>query len=70
MENNQNSSEEKKGFSQDAEQNEAVKKGLDNWNDRLDNNLEPEDHNDVDADERAKNYTDKFRDQKDSDPVE
>ncbi len=34
--------------------------GLDNWNDRLDENLEPETHNDVDADEKAKDFSEKY----------
>ncbi|WP_231426115.1 hypothetical protein [Pedobacter sp. Leaf250] len=34
--------------------------GIDNWNDRLDENLEPEDHNDTVADDKAKNYSEKL----------
>ncbi|RZK73663.1 MAG: hypothetical protein EOO92_18155 [Pedobacter sp.] len=32
------------------------KTGLDEWNDRLDNNLEPEKQGDISADENAENY--------------
>jgi len=35
-------------------------KGLNDWNDRLDENLEPEDHNDSDADEKAKDFSAKY----------
>ncbi|WP_293787011.1 hypothetical protein [uncultured Pedobacter sp.] len=35
-------------------------KGLDNWNERLDENLEPEAHNDIDADEKAKDFSEKY----------
>lgn len=34
--------------------------GLDNWNKRLDENLEPKDHNDEIADEKAKNFSEQF----------
>lgn len=34
--------------------------GLDNWNDRLDENLEPEAGNDVAADEKAKDFSEKY----------
>ncbi|MFF5380679.1 hypothetical protein [Pedobacter suwonensis] len=34
--------------------------GLDNWNDRLEDNLEPEAHNDVEADEKAKDFSEKY----------
>ncbi|SER44639.1 hypothetical protein [Pedobacter rhizosphaerae] len=70
MENTPKGPAGKKTFSPEGNDEQSVKKGLDNWNDRLDNNLEPEDHNDVSADERAKEYTDKFRDQKKSDPLD
>ncbi|WP_316803005.1 hypothetical protein [Pedobacter nototheniae] len=33
---------------------------LDRWNDRLDENLEPENHSDVLADEKAKDFSEKF----------
>ena len=35
-------------------------KGLDDWNDRLDENLEPDDRNDTAADSKAKEYSEKF----------
>jgi len=35
-------------------------KGLNDWNDRLDENLEPEDRNDTTADIKAKEYSEKF----------
>jgi hypothetical protein len=35
-------------------------KGLNDWNERLDENLEPEDHNDNIADEKAKNFSAKY----------
>ena len=34
------------------------KTGIDAWNERLDNNLEPEQHGNVAADENAENYSD------------
>lgn len=34
--------------------------GIDNWNDRLDQNLESENHNDVSADEKAEDFSKKF----------
>ncbi|MCX2475950.1 hypothetical protein OQZ33_16580 [Pedobacter sp. MC2016-05] len=35
-------------------------KGLNDWNDRLDENLEPEDRNDTTADIKSKEYSEKF----------
>jgi hypothetical protein len=35
-------------------------KGQNDWNDRLDENLEPEDHNDENADEKAKDFSAKY----------
>ncbi|PWS29430.1 hypothetical protein DHW03_06340 [Pedobacter yonginense] len=35
-------------------------KGINDWNDRLDENLEPTDHNDVAADEKAEDFSKKF----------
>ncbi|TCD08251.1 hypothetical protein EZ449_12645 [Pedobacter frigidisoli] len=35
-------------------------KGLDNWNDRLDENLESNDQNDTLADEKAKDFSEKL----------
>ncbi|MBC6112042.1 hypothetical protein H7U22_16585 [Pedobacter sp. CCM 8938] len=34
--------------------------GIDNWNDRLDQNLESEGHNDISADENAEDFSKKF----------
>lgn len=34
--------------------------GLDKWNDRIDENLEPEDENDVSADSKAKAFSEKY----------
>lgn len=34
--------------------------GLDDWNERLDENLEPEAHNDIEADEKAKDFSEKY----------
>ncbi|TDG35874.1 hypothetical protein EZJ43_10990 [Pedobacter changchengzhani] len=42
------------------ESNESEQSGLDKWNERLDENLETEDHNDELADENAKNFSEKF----------
>jgi len=48
---------------QDPNKSESVNKkpahGLDNWNDRLDENLEPEGHNDPVADENAKDFSER-----------
>lgn len=35
-------------------------KGINDWNDRLDENLEPEAHNDNVADEKAKDFSAKY----------
>ncbi|NMN37297.1 hypothetical protein [Pedobacter sp. SG918] len=43
-----------------AENAKYPNQGLDNWNKRLDENLEPEDHNDSAADEKAKNFSAKY----------
>ncbi|NII83431.1 hypothetical protein H9N25_11545 [Pedobacter riviphilus] len=43
-----------------AENAKHPNQGLDNWNKRLDENLEPEDHNDSAADEKAKNFSAKY----------
>jgi hypothetical protein len=43
-----------------AENAKNPDKGLDNWNDRLDENLEAEDHNDLVADEKAKDFSEKY----------
>ena len=42
------------------ENTENPEKGLDNWNDRLDENLEPEAHSDHEADEKAKDFSEKY----------
>jgi len=34
--------------------------GINDWNDRLDENLEPTNHNDVTADEKAEDFSEKF----------
>lgn len=34
--------------------------GLDKWNNRLDENLEQSNHNDIDADKKAKEYSEQF----------
>lgn len=34
--------------------------GINDWNDRLDQNLEPEDHNDPNADEKAKDFSSRY----------
>ncbi|MBB6238836.1 hypothetical protein HDC90_003483 [Pedobacter sp. AK013] len=43
-----------------AENAKHPNQGLNDWNDRLDENLEPEDHNDSAADEKAKNFSAKY----------
>ncbi|MGN8055316.1 hypothetical protein ACTJKN_03510 [Pedobacter sp. 22163] len=43
-----------------AENAKHPEKGLNDWNDRLDENLEPEAHNDSIADEKAKNFSAKY----------
>jgi|GEM_PF-555704 len=43
-----------------AKPNIDPKKGIDDWNNRLDQNLETEAHNDVLADEKAKDFSEKF----------
>jgi len=45
-------------------------KGLDNWNDRLDENLETKDHNDTLADDKAKDFSEKFGSGDQSDQVD
>jgi len=39
--------------------NQNRDKGINNWNERLDENLEPNAHNDVIADEKAKEFSEK-----------
>lgn len=55
---NQNQEKLKKNTSEIIEKDSS--KGLNDWNDRLDENLEPEDSNDTDADVKAKEYSEKF----------
>jgi len=46
-----------------AQENKVVEnpaKGLNDWNDRLDENLEAKDQNDTVADDNAKDYSEKF----------
>ncbi|MCD0487548.1 hypothetical protein LPB86_04870 [Pedobacter sp. MC2016-14] len=43
----------------DPKEDTAKKSGLDNWNDRLDQNLEPEAEGNTLADENAEDYSDK-----------
>ncbi|SDC29902.1 hypothetical protein [Pedobacter soli] len=43
-----------------AEHTKHPVKGINDWNDRLDQNLEPEDHNDTIADEKAKDFSAKY----------
>lgn len=45
---------------------EGKKDGLNAWNDRLDENLEAEDHNDVLADKKSKDFFEKNEKLKDS----
>jgi hypothetical protein len=42
----------------EKEQLKTNQDGINQWNDRLDENLEPEKTGDVDADEKAKEYSD------------
>ncbi|WP_025142659.1 hypothetical protein [Pedobacter jeongneungensis] len=48
----------KSDFIKENEKN--PEKGLNNWNDRLDENLEPEDQNNSIADEKAKDFSEKY----------
>jgi hypothetical protein len=43
----------------DQEKKAGAENGLDRWNDRLDENLESNDRNDVSADEQAKKFSEK-----------
>lgn len=60
---NQNQEKSKKNTSEIIEKDSS--KGLNDWNDRLEENLEPEDRNDIDADIKAKEYSEKFDDKAD-----
>lgn len=48
----------KTDFSTDNSKNPV--KGLNDWNDRLDENLEPEDHNNTAADDKARDFSEKY----------
>lgn len=57
MENQKQDQEKSKSaFIEEVQDNPA--KGLNDWNERLDENLEPKKHGDTDADERAKDFSD------------
>ena len=59
--NDQNINPEPKKSNQideNTETDSTVKTGLDKWNERLDENLEPEDHYDIQADENAEDFQD------------
>ena len=55
---NQNKDQDKSKFSKQAQENPS--KGLNDWNDRLDENLEPEKQGDTAADDRAKDFSEKL----------
>lgn len=55
---NQNKDQEKSKFSKQAQENPS--KGLNDWNDRLDENLEPEKQGDTVADDRAKDFSEQL----------
>jgi len=55
---NQNKDQEKSKFSKQAQENPS--KGLNDWNDRLDENLEPEKQGDTAADDRAKDFSEQL----------
>ncbi|KQM76943.1 hypothetical protein ASE74_16855 [Pedobacter sp. Leaf216] len=54
----QNQAKSKSDFTEENKQHPD--QGLNDWNDRLDENLEPEDHNNVNADEQAKDFSAKY----------
>ena len=57
MENQKQDQEKSKSaFIEEVQHNPT--KGLNDWNERLDENLEPKKHGDTDADERAKDFSD------------
>ena len=56
--NNKDQQEFKKDFTEENIKNPT--KGLDDWNDRLDENLEPLDQNDTVADDKAKDFSEKY----------
>jgi hypothetical protein len=51
--------ENKKKTSASLNDKNQSKTGLDEWNNRLDENLEPEDQNNIIADEKARLYAEK-----------
>ena len=55
---NQNKDQEKSKFSKQAQENPS--KGLNDWNDRLDENLEPEKQGDTAVDDRAKDFSEQL----------
>ncbi|MCX2585369.1 hypothetical protein [Pedobacter sp. MR22-3] len=55
---NQNKDQEKSTFFKQAQENPST--GLNDWNDRLDENLEPEKQGDTAADDRAKDFSEKL----------
>ncbi|MFW0717926.1 hypothetical protein [Pedobacter sp. N23S346] len=57
MENQKQGQEKTKSAFVEQAQNDPAK-GLNDWNDRLDENLEPQKQGDTDADERAKDFSD------------
>ena len=59
MENQKNDqSKSKLSFIEQNQENPG--KGINDWNDRLDDNLEPKDHNDIVADKKAKDFSEKL----------
>ena len=54
----QNQAKSKSDFTE--ENKKHPDQGLNDWNDRLDENLEPEDHNNSIADEKAKDFSAKY----------
>ncbi|MCZ4223234.1 hypothetical protein [Pedobacter rhodius] len=52
------------------EKSKGAENGLDRWNDRLDENLESDNQNDVTADEQAKSFSEKEGSGNQSDEVE
>ncbi|WP_412468176.1 hypothetical protein [Pedobacter sp. KLB.chiD] len=55
---NQKQDQAKSNFTE--ENAKKPEQGLDHWNERLDENLEPEAHNDIEADEKAKDFSEKY----------
>lgn len=57
MENQDKNTAQPSESTQDDNQAQPVQKGINNWNDRLDENLEDEEKNDPIADEKAEKYS-------------